>query len=379
MPADDSIFEKALERQMRKRPTEGIDGAAQSEACPNSELLAAYHERSLSDDEMVLWKGHIASCGRCQDVLAALETTEEISLGEREGEFAEVTDAFGSHMDTAAADAAEKIAPLVMRSAAPVSVMSAPGETRSGPYRKRTTRKYWVMAAGTIAAAAVLSVGVATLRRQSLLQTAKTIEPVKVAATAKPGVAEPQLSAQNLPSKDLSTEPMRGVAPSVVQRDQKMPGPAGKVDSDTATTDSLQTGRREDSPKKFKGLAGLASPRGARTNSSGQGAGSGAGRTAGDTAGGSFSAPAPTTPPMRRETDVEDAKKSAAPSANETVVVNEAPPVAIGPASQSVTVTSEKPAVAPSQKKDETVRDGNGGGSAIAVSREGDRWVGGGV
>ena len=90
MPADDSIFEKALERQMRKRPVDGIDGAAQSEVCPDAELLAAYHERSLGDEEMVLWKEHIANCGRCQDVLAALETTEEISLGEREGEFAEV-------------------------------------------------------------------------------------------------------------------------------------------------------------------------------------------------------------------------------------------------------------------------------------------------
>ena len=353
MPADDSIFEKALERQMRKRPVEGIDGAAQSEVCPDAELLAAYHERSLSDEEMILWKEHIASCGRCQDVLSALETTEEISLGEREGEFAEVTDARGEISGSPASvvmpGAEEKTAPLVSMSVAPVSVMNVPAVTASGPYRKRSTRKYWVMAAGTIAAATVLSVGVATLRRQSPLQTAKTVEMTKTERIAKPGVAEePQLSAQNEPSKDLSTQPVRGVAPSAAELKQKMPGPAGKVDSDSAMADSLQTGRREDSPKKSKGFTGLAPLRSSRINNGSQAAGFGAGRGA---------SPATAAPPAataQQEANAEDVQKSAAPSANETIVVDEAPPVPVGVASQSVTVTSEKPAAAPSQKKDET-------------------------
>ena len=343
MPADDSIFEKALERQMRKRPVEGIDGAAQSEVCPDAELLAAYHERTLSDEEMVLWKGHIAGCGRCQDVLAALETTEEISLGEREGEFAEAADALGGILggqtSAAAPRVGGKITPLASMSAAPVSAMSTPAETSSGPYRKRTTRKYWVMAAGTIAAAAVLYVGVARLRHEAPLQTAKTVETAKTEGIAKPGVAEdPQLSAQNVPSKDLSAQPLREVAPSVTERNQRMPGPAGKVDSDAATADSLQTGRREDAPKKSKGFTGLAPQRSSRINNGGQGAGFGAGAA---------------TTAAQQEANAEDVKKLAAPSANETIVVSEAPPVPVGVASQSVEVSSEKPAP-PSEKKDET-------------------------
>jgi hypothetical protein len=355
MPADDSIFEKALERQMRKRPVDGIDDATQSEACPDAELLAAYHERSLSDEEMVLWKEHIASCGRCQDVLAALETTEEISLGgEREGEFAAVTDALGgmfSGRSDPAPRATEKITPLVRMSAAPVGVASAPAETASGPYQKRTTQKYWVMAAGTMAAA-LLYVGVATLRHQAPLQTANTVETAKAVGATKPGVAEePQLSAQNVPSKALSTQPLQGVAPSVAERDQKMTGQVGKTDSGSATADSLQTRRREDSPKKLKGLTGVAPLPGARSNDSGQGTGFAAGRAAGSPA-----VAAPPTPPTLQEPKAEDAKKSAASSANETIVVNEAPPVAIGTASGSVAVSSEKPAAAPSQKKDESAQ-----------------------
>jgi hypothetical protein len=353
MPADDSIFEKALERQMRKRPVDGVDDATQQEACPDAELLAAYHERSLSDEEMVLWKEHIVNCGRCQEVLAALETTEEISLGgEREGEFAQVTDAlggmFGSRAGAAAPRAEGKITPLVMSSTAPVSVTSAPTETASGPYRKRATRKYWVLAAGAIAAAAVLYVGVAPLKHQTPIQSAKAVETAKTEGATKPGVAEgPQLSAQNGPSKDLSTEPVRGVASSAAERHQRIPGQAGKMESGAATADSLQTGRREDSPKKSKGLTGLAPLRGARSNNSDQGAGSGTGRAA-------ASSPAAAAPPTQQEANADDAKTSAAAAAREnSTIVNEAPPMPVGPASQSVAVSSEKPAAAPSHKKDE--------------------------
>jgi hypothetical protein len=354
MPADDSIFEKALERQMRKRPIDGVDDATQHEACPDAEWLAAYHERSLSDEEMVLWKEHIANCGRCQDVLGALETTEEISLGgEREGEFAQVTEAlggmFGSRAGVAVPRCEGKITPLVMSSTAPVRVTSAPTETASGPYRKRATRKYWVLAAGTIAAAAVLYVGVAPLKHKTPIQTAKTVETAKTEGATKPEVAEgPQLSAQNGPAKDLSTEPVQGVAPSAAERNQRIAGQAGKMESGAATADSLQTGRREDSPKKSKGLTGLAPLRGARSNNIGQGAGSGAGRAA-------ASSPAAAAPPTQQEANADDAKTSAAAAARETVtIVNEAPPVPVGPAAQSVAVSSEKPAAAPSHKKDET-------------------------
>lgn len=70
MPADDreAKFERALAHHLRG------DSAA---ACPDAETLAAYHERSLSLDEMGHWKQHIAGCAACQETLALVEATEK--------------------------------------------------------------------------------------------------------------------------------------------------------------------------------------------------------------------------------------------------------------------------------------------------------------
>src|SRR5438045_5486191 len=48
--------------------------------CPESDVLAAYHERSLLPEEMNSWKEHMVGCARCQAVLAELEATDSISL-----------------------------------------------------------------------------------------------------------------------------------------------------------------------------------------------------------------------------------------------------------------------------------------------------------
>src|SRR6516162_3918018 len=52
--------------------------------CPESDVLAAYHERSLLPEEMNSWKEHIVGCARCQAVLAELEATDAILLGASE-------------------------------------------------------------------------------------------------------------------------------------------------------------------------------------------------------------------------------------------------------------------------------------------------------
>jgi hypothetical protein len=349
MPADDSIFEKALERQMRKRPVAGIDGATQNAACPDAEWLAAYHERSLGDEEMVFWKEHIASCGRCQEVLAALETTEEISLGgEREGEFAEVADAFGGMPGQPAgpANARERFAPLASRSAAPVSVLSAPAQTARGASQKRGARSYWVVAAGTIATAAVLYVGVLALRHETPLETATTVETARTPGTAKPGVREePQRSAQNVPPQNLPAERSRPMAPSVAERDLQSPRPARAPLSDAVTADLRGADKNGDLPPKQRAARSAGAAAAARGDR---------GRPEGDLTAGAAGSPAAGPPPAPPETNEEDAKKSAAAAAQETItVVNEAPPAPAGTPARSATVTSEKPASAPSQNKDE--------------------------
>jgi hypothetical protein len=48
--------------------------------CPEPEVLAAYHERSLLPEEMNSWKEHIGGCAHCQAILGALEATDAIPL-----------------------------------------------------------------------------------------------------------------------------------------------------------------------------------------------------------------------------------------------------------------------------------------------------------
>jgi hypothetical protein len=379
MPADDSIFEKALERQMRRRPVDGMDGAAQNEACPDAELLAAYHERSLSDEEMVLWKEHIAGCGRCQEVLAALEATEEISLGgEREGGFTELSDALGGMVvnreGAAVPGAEEKIAPLVMRSKASVSVMRAPPVAARGPRQKRTTRGYWMVAAGTIAAAAVLYVGVARLRHKTPPETAETIATTKTPGAARPGAArpgvaeEPQLSAQNASPQELSTERMRAVPPSVVDRNEKTAGRVAAPRGDRVTADLPSADKGGDLPPKRKAPLSAGAAAAAR----------GASGPETDLKAAAAGSPAAAAPALREEPNAEDAKKRDAPAAKETItIVNEAPPAPVGAPSESVEVSRQKPAPAPSHQKDETAEtraalqvDSQYRANAIGGSRE---------
>src|SRR5208283_3310770 len=78
MPSDDrdQQFDRALARHLRS--------ASPDAACPDAEILAAYHERSLSLEEMARWKAHIASCLRCQETLALLEQTESVAANDWE-------------------------------------------------------------------------------------------------------------------------------------------------------------------------------------------------------------------------------------------------------------------------------------------------------
>lgn len=78
MPSDDrdQQFDRALARHLRS--------ASPDAACPDAEILAAYHERSLSLEEMTHWKTHIVSCSRCQETLALLEQTDSIATNDWE-------------------------------------------------------------------------------------------------------------------------------------------------------------------------------------------------------------------------------------------------------------------------------------------------------
>jgi hypothetical protein len=74
MPLDDRerSFENALARHLRPE--------APRAACPDSETLAAYHERSLAPEQMTSLQAHVSDCARCQEIIALLQATDEIPV-----------------------------------------------------------------------------------------------------------------------------------------------------------------------------------------------------------------------------------------------------------------------------------------------------------
>jgi hypothetical protein len=76
MPRDDRDlnFEKALAGSLRS------SNAVPGNDCLDAETLAAYHDRLLDPEEMAQRKAHIASCERCQEILAQLEATDGIAV-----------------------------------------------------------------------------------------------------------------------------------------------------------------------------------------------------------------------------------------------------------------------------------------------------------
>lgn len=79
-------FEQALARNLRDNaPTAG----GRRRVCADAETLAAYHERLLAPEEMTFWKEHIASCSRCQQILAHVEETDAIPVDLQQEENAE--------------------------------------------------------------------------------------------------------------------------------------------------------------------------------------------------------------------------------------------------------------------------------------------------
>lgn len=153
MPSEDRdrLFEKALARHLR-----GDAAAAEESACLDAEVLAAYHERVLSSEQMSAAKDHLVSCARCQEILLQLEATQGVNEFEsREDHLV----AAGRAFPVKSSDVVEKAdaaapAPLPDRKATNVA------EFRS----KRTSRLRWAAPAGAIAAGLLLWIGLRDYR-----------------------------------------------------------------------------------------------------------------------------------------------------------------------------------------------------------------------
>jgi hypothetical protein len=185
-------FGRALARHLRSAAPAGETAklpavpASQGAACPDSETLAAYHERSLLPEELNSWKEHIVGCAHCQTILAQLEATDEISLQAFEG--AEVV--------------AKEFEPVVaarnLESFPAAAVPSQPQRAaEAAPPRKsrrvlllRGARWQWLAPAGAIAAG--LLVWIALHENQPL--PLPSLKQVQIATNQAPSPPTPSVS-----------------------------------------------------------------------------------------------------------------------------------------------------------------------------------------
>jgi hypothetical protein len=147
-------FDKALARHLRSAAASSgaanlsAGAASQGVACPDSETLAAYHERSLLPEEMNSWKEHIVGCANCQTILAQLESTDDIPL--RAAVKDEVLASQESQLVSAAGrfeSSPERAAPSEMRPAG----TALPAKSRRAQIL-RGARWQWLAPAGALAA-----------------------------------------------------------------------------------------------------------------------------------------------------------------------------------------------------------------------------------
>ena len=178
----DRTFEKALARHLRPAAPSSPDtgspvgalGQPSVELCPDSEMLAAYHDGALSSEERNLWKQHVLSCDRCQLVLAYLETPLEIPAQMETGENAE---ALQPALAAAGTRSAERRAP------------------RSPLH---TLRWLWLVPAGAVAATLIAWVSLQERKPPRLASSS----PVEVAENRQtPAVAPPLKSTPAAPSE----------------------------------------------------------------------------------------------------------------------------------------------------------------------------------
>jgi hypothetical protein len=143
-------FERALTRLLRD--------VSPDARCPDPETLAAYHENNLSAQQMHELKEHIAGCAPCQEILALVEQSKDVSAEEWQGEQLSLP-------------AFDKRPPIPLRTAA--SGLPAHRESATPPVRatshlrdvRSRLRWRWIAPVGAVAAAAIVWVGFREARR----------------------------------------------------------------------------------------------------------------------------------------------------------------------------------------------------------------------
>jgi len=208
MPSDDrdQQLDRALARHLRS--------ASPDAACPDAEILAAYHERSLSLQEMAHWKTHIASCSRCQETLALLEQTDAVAAND-----------WGKHelrgaLTEGEAIAKEENAPVKFAATVAPVLVAMPSAAKAVAKTRRHVPWRIVVPLGTLAAGLLVWVAVHegsrfSMQEKASVQVAENREATPPASQAIPESRKAEARDEGLaalqskiPAERVSTTPL---------------------------------------------------------------------------------------------------------------------------------------------------------------------------
>lgn len=218
MPTDDR------DRQLERALARHLSNASPDRACPDAEILAAYHERTLSLEEMAQWKEHIAGCSRCQEALALVEESEGALAEKSAGEEVEVLDE-----EMVAAATATQAAGLGSRGEMPRAAAVAAESPVSVPRKSVAHLPWrWVVPVGALAAAVIVWIGVREVQIENkvakqniqVAQNREASPPLAPAPAASTLDDKLQRKESSAPRPEVSQNPTNRItppAPKVIQ------------------------------------------------------------------------------------------------------------------------------------------------------------------
>ncbi|HEY2548257.1 MAG TPA: YCF48-related protein [Candidatus Acidoferrum sp.] len=214
----DQLFEKALARHLRPAASSSPDASVLSggpaDLCPDPELLAAYHDGSLSHDERNLWKPHVLGCERCQLVLAHLATPLDLPvLAEADADIAAEKGAMKA--EAPKKQAHENVVVLAQPASAAKTLSPARPTPRPSPVH--TLRWLWLVPAGAIAASFIAWVSL----HESKPLPAISSSPVEVAESRESSSVAPSAKLEPAPSAESREKALNKEQEKIQEKEQE--------------------------------------------------------------------------------------------------------------------------------------------------------------
>lgn len=320
LPNKDELRDRRREEALARRVGEALDQLAHREAveCPDAELIAAYHEKSLQPDEIARWENHFATCTRCRKVLQALAASVDAPLDEKE------------------------VARLGQLVGAARSSREATTQTAEPARRVRLNwRTRWLAPALGIAAVLAVFFAMRPPRRAADQNSLEIL--IAQAPKSEPAPSEETRSKQQ--SAEATVTPGKN---NEADAEALNGTPAGRVQSASPSTDSLAKNdldaggvAREIAPSSSAAENGLRDEKKEKSEfNTYQSSGVVAGLSAPAPGARAAAAPPATEPPPTPPSSVSQAQ-------DKVQVTSEAPPIMLAPpsVSQSVEVTQAAPQV----------------------------------